>query len=393
MKKVLFLFLILSFSLLSISFLGAEESSKVDENFSNSVTYFGKNILTKEYNKNNTVISPLSIHLALDMLYNGAEGVTEKEMQKTLGYASDMDKKSISEQSKSIMDSLKSTDSVVIEIANSLWVKKDIKIKQSFVDNCQNYFYAEVKNTTSPSLINKWVSDKTHKKINKIVGDGAKIDTALINAIYFNGTWVDKFDKNYTHDQDFTTAKNKKIKVPMMFKSGYMRYYENDKYQVVRLPYKGNKISMYVFLPSEKSSIDNFVKNFSQDEFLNASNNLRTTKVNLHLPKFKTECSFEISKTVKDLGMKSAFDSKADFAGIYKDFSVSEIIHKTYIDVNESGTEAAAVTAIIRGTGCAPGFQEIIKNMYVDRPFFFVLSDDVSNIPVFMGVITEPKYK
>ena len=93
MKKVLFLFLILSFTLLSVSFLRAEENSKVDENFSNSVACFGKNILTKEYKKSNTVISPLSIHLALDMLYNGAEGVTEKEMQKTLGYASDMDKK------------------------------------------------------------------------------------------------------------------------------------------------------------------------------------------------------------------------------------------------------------------------------------------------------------
>ena len=393
MKKVLFLFLILSFTLLSVSFLSAKENSKVDENFSNSVTYLGKNILTKEYKKNNTVISPLSIHLALDMLYNGAEGKTEKEMKKTLGYPSNMDKKSISEQSKSIMDSLKSTDSIVIEIANSLWVKKDIRIKQSFVDNCQKYFYAEVKNTTSPSIINNWVSDKTHKKINKIVPDGSQIDTALINAIYFNGTWVDKFDKNDTHDQDFTTSENKKIKVPMMFKSEYMRYYENDKYQVVRLPYKENKMSMYVFLPSEKSSIDNFVKDFSQEEFLNASKNVSGTKVNLHLPKFKTECSFEVSKTVKDLGMKSAFAGKADFSGIYDDFWVSEIIHKTYIDVNESGTEAAAVTAIIRGAGCAPGFQEIIKYMRVDRPFFFVLSDDVSNIPVFMGIITEPKYK
>ena len=391
MRKVLVLLLIMSFSLLSVSFLSAEENLKTDKDFSNSVACFGKNILIKEYNKANTVISPLSIHLALDMLYNGAEGKTEKEMKKTLSYPSNMAKKNISEQSKAIMDNLKSTDSMALEIANSLWVKKNVKIKQSFIDNCKKYFYAEVKNNTNPSLINKWVSDKTHQKINKIVPDGSQIDTALINAIYFNATWVDKFDKNYTNDQDFTNVKGKKIKVSMMFKSEYMRYYENDKYQVVRLPYKGNKMSMYVFLPSENSSIDSFVKDFSQDEFLNTSNNVKRTKVNLHLPKFKTECSFEISKTVKELGMKSAFNGKADFKGISDDFFVSEIIHKTYIDVNESGTEAAAVTAIIRATGCAPGAQEIIKNMYVNRPFFFVLSDDVSNIPVFMGVITEPK--
>ena len=115
--------------------------------------------------------------------------------------------------------------------------------------------------------------------------------------------------------------------------------------------------------------------------------------VRIFLPKFKTECSFEISKTVKDLGMKSAFDSKADFLGIYKNFSVSEIIHKTYIDVNESGTEAAAVTAIIQDElACSPSEEKIIS-MRVNRPFFFVLSDNDSNIPVFMGVITKPEYK
>ena len=391
MRKVLVLLLIMSFSLLSVSFLSAEENLKTDKDFSNSVACFGKNILTKEYKKENTVISPLSIHLALDMLYNGAEGKTEKEMKKTLCYPSNIDKKAISQQSKLIMDNLKSTDSMVLEIANSLWAKKNVKVKKSFINNSKKYFYAEVKNNTNPSLINKWVSNKTHKKINKIVSEDLQIDTALINAIYFNGTWSSKFNKDITRDRYFTTIKGKKIKVPTMYKSETMPYYENDKYQVAKLSYKGNKMSMYVFLPSENSSINNFVKTFSQDEFLNASNNVKRTKVNLHLPKFKTECSFEISKTVKELGMKSAFNGKADFKGISDDFFVSEIIHKTYIDVNESGTEAAAVTAIIRATGCAPGVQEIIKNMYVNRPFFFVLSDDVSNIPVFMGVITEPK--
>ncbi len=393
MRKVLVLLLIMSFSLLSVSFLSAEENLKINEDFSNSIAGFGKNILTKEYKKENTVISPLSIHLALDMLYNGAEGKTEKEMKKTLCYPSNIDKKAISQQSKLIMDNLKSTDSMVLEIANSLWAKKNVKVKKSFINNSKKYFYAEVKNNTNPSLINKWVSNKTHKKINKIVPEDLQIDTALINAIYFNGTWSSKFNKDITRDRYFTTIKGKKIKVPTMYKSETMPYYENDKYQVAKLSYKGNKMSMYVFLPNENSSIDNFVKDFSEDEFLNASKNLKTKKVNLYLPKFKTECSFELTESLKELGMKSAFGTGADFSGVADQLFVSKIIHKTYIDVNESGTEAAAVTAVICELGASPNSFKVKEiSMIVDRPFFFVLSDDESNIPVFMGVITEPKY-
>ncbi len=410
MGKKLLLMFILFFSIFSISCsnpnkenpspqndspeISKTDNVKIENMFSNSVTYFGKNILTKEYKKNNTVISPLSMHLAFDMVYNGAEGETETEMRQTLGYPSNMDKKSISQQSKSIMENLKSNDSMTLEIANSLWAKKNFKIKKSFVDNCKKYFYAEVKNNTVPKLINKWVSEKTHKKINKIINDGVDIDTALINAIYFNGNWVDKFNKDSTIDRDFTTLEKQKIKVPTMYKCEDMPYYENKKYQAVRLDYKGNKISMFVFLPNKNKSIDDFVKNFSQDEFLNASKNLNRTNLELYLPKFKTECSFELSKTVKELGMKSAFDGRANFNGIAEKLCISEIIHKTYIDVNESGTEAAAVTAIIMNCTALP-FEEEVKPkcMKVDRPFFFVLSDNDSNIPVFMGVITKPEYK
>ena len=409
MRKNLLLIVILIFSIFSISCTVKEENPqkgnddieiskrddvKTNNSFSSSVTYFGKNILTKKYNNNNTVVSPLSLHLAFDMVYNGAEGETETEMRKTLGYPSNMDKKAISEQSKAIMDNLKSNDSMTLEIANSLWAKKGFKIKKSFIDNSKNYFYAEIKNNTEPKLMNKWVSDKTHKKINKIVNEGVNIDTALINAIYFNGNWVDKFNKDSTQDRDFTTLDKQKIKVPTMYKCDDMPYYENKKYQAVRLDYKGNKMSMFVFLPNEKKSIDDFVKDFSQDEFLNASKNLSRTNLELYLPKFKAECSFELSKTVKELGMKSAFDGRANFNGIAEKLCISEIIHKTYIDVNESGTEAAAVTAVMMNCTAVP-FEEEIKPkcMRVDRPFFFVLSDNDSNIPVFMGVITKPEYK
>ena len=409
MRKNLLLIVILIFSIFSISCTVKEENPqkgnddieiskrddvKTNNSFSSSVTYFGKNILTKKYNNNNTVVSPLSLHLAFDMVYNGAEGETETEMRKTLGYPSNMDKKAISEQSKAIMDNLKSNDSMTLEIENSLWDKKGFKIKKSFIDNSKNYFYAEVKNNTEPKLMNKWVSDKTHKKINKIVNEGVNIDTALINAIYFNGNWVDKFNKDSTQDRDFTTLDKQKIKVPTMYKCDDMPYYENKKYQAVRLDYKGNKMSMFVFLPNEKKSIDDFVKDFSQDEFLNASKNLSRTNLELYLPKFKAECSFELSKTVKELGMKSAFDGRANFNGIAEKLCISEIIHKTYIDVNESGTEAAAVTAVMMNCTAVP-FEEEVKPkcMRVDRPFFFVLSDNDSNIPVFMGVITKPEYK
>ena len=410
MKKLLLAILILSFSMVctASSCNNTQETtnqeevtevsqkqgnlSKMNQNFSDSVMFFGKNIFTDVYKENNTVVSPLSLHLAFDMLYNGSNGITEKEMRTTLGYPEKADKQMVSEESKNIMDTLKSNDSITIEIANSLWARDNFKIKQSFIDKSQEYFYAEVKNEISKTLMNNWVSDKTHKKIKKIVDRTDNIDVALINAIYFNGTWVNTFNKENTRDEDFTTTKNQKVKVPMMYKFDNMPYYENDDYQAVRLDYKGRKASMYLFLPRENKSIDDFIKSFSQDEFLNASDNLDRAKVELYLPKFKTECSFELSNTVKKLGMKSAFDGKADFSGIASGLFISNIIHKTYIDVNETGTEAAAVTGIIMTKSAMPR-PVPTKHMKIDRPFFFVIADPRTATPVFMGTITKPEYK
>ena len=411
MKKFLLTLLILSFSMICTASscnntqevnttqenvtevsLKKGNSLKMNQNFSESITYFGKNIFTDVYKKENTVVSPLSLHLAFDMLYNGADGITEKEMRKTLGYPENMDKKAISEQSKEVMDSLKSNDDITIEIANSLWAKKNFSIKQTFVENSKEYFYAEVKNQISSKLMNSWVSEKTHKKINKIVDRADNIDVALLNAIYFNGTWVKTFDKNNTKDQEFTTLANKKIKVPMMYKFENMPYYENDNYQMVRLDYKGRMASMYVFLPKEDKSIDEFIKNFSQDEFLNASDNLDRAKVELFLPKFKTECSFGLTKTIEKLGMKSAFDRRANFSGISSGLFISQVIHKTYIDVNETGTEAAAVTGIMMTKSAMPR-PVPTKHMKIDRPFFFVIADSRTTTPIFMGTITKPEYK
>ena len=410
MKKFLLAILILSFSMVctASSCNNTQETtnqeevtefsqkqgnlSKMNQNFSDSVMFFGKNIFTDVYKENNTVVSPLSLHLAFDMLYNGSNGITEKEMRTTLGYPEKADKQMVSEESKNIMDTLKSNDSITIEIANSLWARDNFKIKQSFIDKSQEYFYAEVKNEISKTLMNNWVSDKTHKKIKKIVDRTDNIDVALINAIYFNGTWVNTFNKENTRDEDFTTTKNQKVKVPMMYKFDNMPYYENDEYQAVRLDYKGRKASMYLFLPRENKSIGDFIKSFSQDEFLNAFDNFDRAKVELYLPKFKTECSFELSNTVKKLGMKSAFDGKADFSGIASGLFISNVIHKTYIDVNETGTEAAAVTGIIMTKSAMPR-PVPTKHMKIDRPFFFVIADPRTATPVFMGTITKPEYK
>lgn len=411
MKKFLLALLILSFSMVctassctntQVENTNQEEvtqisqtqgnSYKMNENFSDSVTYFGKNILTDVYKNKNTVVSPLSLHLAFDMLYNGAEGITEKEMKTTLGYPENMDKKAISEKSKEVMDFLKSNDSITIEIANSLWAKKNFSIRPAFVENSKEYFYAEVKNEITKTLMNNWVSEKTHKKIKKIVDRVDNIDVALLNAIYFNGTWVKTFDKTRTQDQDFRTLENKKIKVPMMYKFENMPYYENDNYQMVKLDYKGRMASMYVFLPKEDKSINDFIKNFSQEELLNASDNLDRAKVELFLPKFKTECSFGLTKTIEKLGMKSAFSGGADFRGIATGLFISEVIHKTYIDVNETGTEAAAVTAIMMTKSAMPR-PVPTKHMKIDRPFFFVIADSRTCTPIFMGAITKPEYK
>ncbi|GIW23186.1 MAG: hypothetical protein KatS3mg068_2193 [Candidatus Sericytochromatia bacterium] len=211
----------------------------------------------------------------------------------------------------------------------------------------------------------------------------------LINAIYFKAQWENKFDKNLTENKDFVVNKNKKVKVPMMKINGKFPYYSNDKFQAVGLPYgKGNFI-FYVFLPNDNSSVEEIITNFD----LNIFSNFRNKEGRIELPRFKSEYKKELPNTLKKLGLKNAFDEKlADFNKLTENklkVFISKSSHKAVIEVNEEGTEAAAVTDVQVSLTSAPIFDKPFE-FIANKPFLYFIKEKNTNSIVFSGILNNP---
>lgn len=360
---------------------------------------FGINLyseLIKKEKDKNIFISPISISFALSMTYNGASGETKKAMEKALSFDG-MTLDEVNKESNSLIRHLIYSDtSVRLDVANSLWGKKGTEFNSEFIKNNEAYFKAEVRSLDfaspdSVKTINDWVSKNTNQKIEKIVD---KIPPEallyLINAIYFKGTWTDKFDKDLTKEQDFKLTDGKTKKVQMMSRYDDFKYAKSDKFEVVSLPYGKENMSMYVFLPT--TSLEDFYKDLNFDNFKDWMSKLKKTKGEVGLPRFKNEYETGLVDVLKNLGMTEAFSDKADFKKIFaKDTSASitDVRHKTFIEVNEEGTEAAAVTSVTVG---ATAFMPVTKpfKMIMDKPFFYVLRDNQSGTILFMGAVNQP---
>ncbi len=360
-----------------------------NQSISNSMFGFGKelqNSLLQE--SQNTVISPLSIHLALDMVNMGAAGKTKTAISNTLQIPASANPQSVKEEAKGLISSLSSNSDVTLNIANSIWISKSLKVKDPFIKDCKHYFDADVRKGITADAVNGWVAQKTNNKIKTIIDDfAAKSDMIIVNAIYFNGSWIKEFDKKKTTMEEFQT-KSASIKVPTMHLKDNFSYYENKDFQAVKIPYRGGKMSMYVFLPAKDSSLKKFLPSFSQKLWSDVYENSSFQQVAISLPKFKTEYGVTLNDTLSAMGMKQAFGPGADFNLISPRLFISQVIHKTFIDVNETGTEAAAATAITMTRSAMP--VRDVKQFKVDRPFFFMIADDEKHTPLFIGSIVNP---
>jgi len=342
----------------------------------------------------NVFISPLSVSLALGMTLNGANGETEEAMQATLELTG-MNMEQINESYQSLMDLLINLDpKVIFEIANSIWYFEGFHFEQEFIQLNQTYFDAQVEglnfhSADAASRINQWVSEHTHGKIQTIVDDEIPLDMVmyLINAIYFKGTWTYEFDKSKTQDDVFHLADGSPIPCSMMNQGGNFLYKETERYQAVDLPYGDGDFSMLVLLPRPDVTVESLVAELDQ---LNWSD-MRQLEGTLQLPKFKLEYELVLNDVLKALGMAVAFDpSRADFTGMCKDggLSISEVKHKTFVEVNEEGTEAAAVTSVgIKAVSVGPA----PFALRVDRPFIVIIKENRSDTILFMGKIMQPK--
>jgi len=375
---------------------------KVESTIVSSDNSFGFKLFAQingsEQNKN-VFISPFSVSMAFGMLLNGANGSTLDSLEQVLGDAG-MSLNDINNAYKNVSALLTTLDaSVTFQNANSIWYNDGFPVLSNFLTVNKNYFDAEVDSLdfTLPSAaqtINSWVNTKTNGKIPTII-DPTKPPSGimfLINAIYYKGTWTYKFDTSGTKDASFTCADGSIATCKLMSQEDTYAYYEDSSVQAIDLPYGDRSFSMTVVLPAAGISIDQFASALTQAQWNTIINKLDSAKVDLYLPKFTLNFSKSLKDELKALGMGIVFDpSRADLSHISSKVGlvVSDVLHKTYVDVDEEGTEAAAVTAIIFTTAVIGG-QPKINIMRIDHPFIFAIREHQSGTVLFIGKVVNP---
>lgn len=356
-------------------------------------------VIAAEQADENVFISPLSVSMALGMTMNGAANQTYQEMKNTLEFAG-LSEQEINEGYKSLIELLVNLDEkVLFEIANSIWYRNTFSVEQPFLETNQFYFNAEIRALDfgapgSPDIINGWISEKTHQKIKKVIENIDPMTVMfLINAIYFKGDWLYQFDEDYTRDEIFYKAFNDPIQCKMMTMRSKFDYYEDETVQIIDLPYGDGLFSMTVFLPQFGQDPNAFIASLDGNRLHKYLNALSADSVTLSLPKFKVEYKITLNDILIAMGMPQAFtEGSADFSRINPNFRlfISKVLHQTFVQVDEEGTEAAAVTVVEIGyTSVGPK----IIYMRVDHPFFFIIRERETNTLLFMGKLTEPGWE
>lgn len=348
--------------------------------------------LSKHNNHRNLLISPLSLTMAIALLHNGADGKTAQELAELLG----IDKIEV-ETANTAYAALRGEleRRGHLSIANSLWAQQGVIVKQDFIESSQKFYAAAVANlnfadSNARSVINDWVKHKTKGKIGEIVRSGdldANTILILLNAIYFKGVWKQKFSPDNTKEASFTISDGKSKVQPMMAQSGVYEYYQSQDFQAIELPYSDGDISAIVFLPDEQSSLSNFLQRLDLPKFQQWRSQLSRMSGDLELPRFKIEYEESLIDALTTLGLKVALSDRANYQKICDGLlTISEIRHKAFMEVNEQGTEAAAVTAVnVQRALIVQKFK-----MVINRPFFCAILDRKTGVILFMGSIWEP---
>jgi serine protease inhibitor len=352
--------------------------------------------------KDNSMVSPLSISLALAMTYNGAGGTTKTEMEKTLKLAG-LTTTQINNAHEALVTALQSADpDVLLEIANAIYYRKELQVKQEFVTVNKDFYNAEVAalDFNAPAAlgtINGWVAAKTRNKIPTII-DSIDPDLAMIllNAIYFNGLWKSRFNENGTHELPFTFGDGSSKPVAMMNQESAFEYSSNSLFSSVQLPYGKGQYQMTVILPNANKTTGDVRAQMTNDNWNGWMKEFQPKDhVVITMPRFKFSWQMKLNDILSLMGMPTAFiPLKADFSEIASGVQlyISYVIHKTYIDVNENGTEAAAVTAVGISVTSMPVNEPPKIYFTVDRPFLFAISEKTTGTILFIGEIKAPVY-
>ncbi len=352
-------------------------------------------ITRKHATETNVFISPLSVSMALNMTLNGAVGTTADEMRTALretGYAME----DINEYNRTLREALLKVDpSTTIGMANSIWYRQEASVKEPFIQANRTYYDAEVKavDFLSPatlSAINGWCAKKTNNKISKILEEIPEdAFMYLINAIYFKGIWVSKFEKSNTRKDSFRQSDGTTQNVDMMFQISMFGYAEDDQCRYLEMDYGNKAFSMIVMLPNEGKTTRDVIEQLDNKHWDVITKGISPTLVQVYMPRFKAECKYGLEKKIlPEMGMNIPFTNKADFSGITKyPLYISEVIHKTFIEVDEEGTQAAAVTSVNTVVGESPAS----IYFHINRPFVFAIREKSTGVILFIGEIGEVK--
>lgn len=348
----------------------------------------------------NLTISPYSVAAALALAYNGSAGETAEELGKLLGYAPD-ERQKLNTGHQSLMKLLNhGGPGVELKIANSVWSMKGLPLRRDYLKTGENFYDAQIKTTDlaaekSVKEINGWVADHTGDKIQEMLTKppGPQAVAVLVNALYFKGGWTDVFEEQATKQADFYPPDGPAVQVMMMKRGGIFSYAAHKDWQAVKLPYGEGQMEMVVVLPGEQSSLVELVGQLEQGT-LPLDEDYTSTLGTLLLPRFTASYRTELSKALQALGVKQAFDPSLGDFSLMSDLDspiyFEQVIHKTYIDVNERGTEAAASTVIDMLAGAAPPADKPFE-MNVNRPFLFMIRDTQSGVVLFLGAIENPQ--
>ena len=340
----------------------------------------------------NIFISPLSVDFALGMTLNGANSTTEQEMKNVLRH-SGLTATQRNEYYQLMLNALPAVDPLTkLNIANSIWTRDGFPFHQSFLDVNAKYFDAEVRNLdfTLPDavdIINAWCAEATNNLITEALDEICPNAVMyLINAIYFKGTWVTQFDRERTRPATFFSEDGTQSQVDMMhIPEGRFLHYFGENAHYLDLPYGNGSFSMTLILPHRGKTLQDVADNLSADNFNNIVSNRLDSIRNLHvfLPRFKMEYEITLNDVLIALGMPSAFCAyAADFSGISSardDLHISRVLHSAFVEVNEEGTEAAAVTVVEVGVLSAPPM------FLANRPFIFIIRENTTGAILFMG--------
>jgi serine protease inhibitor len=361
---------------------------------------FGLRLLSRiaaERPHENVFISPTSIYLALAMAETGSAGRTRTDMRRALDVPAGVSEDAMHESAAALSKALRSREAVELSIANALWADVSMPLAAAYIQRCREWYDAEAitlefRKPDAAEIINAWVSRNTKAKIKEIVDSKsvAASKAILTNAVYFKGKWRDQFSKDQTHDGAFHLAAGSEKQIPLMHRAGLRGAYRNgDGFEAAVLPYGTSDMALYAMLPAEGTSPEAALAKVSLDKLMHDST---PYELDLKLPRFSLDFSHRLKSSLAQTGMGIAFQYPgADFAPLGSpEFFIGEVLHKTRLEIDEEGTVAAAVTAILMPTGAARPQKVEVKRLIFDRPFALLLADTTTGAVLFAGVVYEP---